>query len=236
MVVEQPLQEGHALGQLLDRDRRRVATIGLDRIEHPALHRPPVQHRGADIGQGALELLLQPLALRLADDAGHLDIHEAFAHPAFGGAAGLEHLDQLAPGVAADRNDRVEHEQDRVTELVQDVERRIDEERHVVIGDLDGRHRVPVAIAGCRRQPDLGPSRHPVAEKAIGPRRDSLEIFGAVGREIVLRRAGEELAAECGEARIGPPDPFAGSHRCAHFSVHLVPRQTSVNALLVSVR
>ncbi len=135
VVVGDPFEEGARLGQLVRIDLACPIEIG-ERVLDPAEHRLPVLHRGPDIRERHFEGapdLLQPLRIALPVD---LDMHERFgALGAIGGGCG-DRLD-LALGIAPDRHDRVDRQMDHQAQPVERHADRIDQERHVVIDDLD---------------------------------------------------------------------------------------------------
>ena len=104
------------------------AAIGVDR--HDVLHLGPVLHRHPHIGERRFKRLFERPALAGIGAAG-LDIDHRFA--LFAGCIALDHIAQLALGVAPHRQHRMEQPVDRQTVSGNCRRDRIDQKRHVII-------------------------------------------------------------------------------------------------------
>jgi hypothetical protein len=111
-------------------------------LGHHRLHRAPVGHRSAHVGERGLERFVELAALARIGARG-LDIDQRFARAA-GLLARLAERGDRAGAVAGDGGDRVEQAIDREALRGDGRGDRIDQERHVVID-----HRDPqAALAG----------------------------------------------------------------------------------------
>jgi len=166
VVLCQPLEEGAALGHLRGGQRGGQRRVLGDRLVEPAHHRRPVGDGGTHVGQHLLERRHQRRALLGFDQPVDLDVHPRLVRHAVAGARHGQ-LEQGAAGIAPHGEDRVHDEVQRQAGAVDRKRRRVDEERHVVVDELE--HRMP---------------RRPA-------------VLGQGGRERTqLRRAGRALRAE----------------------------------------
>ncbi|MNX83889.1 hypothetical protein D3C86_1156680 [compost metagenome] len=156
MVVQHPFEEGARLDRFRARGVRRVAHAGDGVLSH-LLHARPVFHGGAHVAEDAGDAGAQRLQPGTFAGTVHLEMHERF-EPA-GGVAGRvgvvppaqAHPQDRPLGVAADVEDRVDGGVERQAEPVDLHRDRIDEERHVVVDDLDDRMvRVPAVFLELR--------------------------------------------------------------------------------------
>ena len=178
IVGQQPLQELDRLGDLVDRQRRRIGLeIGddaVDALEHgaPVLHRQP--HFAEHARERAHDLGARGLVLDRLD----MDMDEAFARAA-GGVGGAER-DELC-AVAPHAEDRMRHQLHVEPALGELAHHRIDQERHVVVDDLDHRDRLALARLFQRHglAADFRRARLPVFEKIERPLGQLGEIGGA---------------------------------------------------------
>ena len=142
IVGQQPLQKLDRLGDFVDRQRRRIGLeIGDDAIgalEHgaPVLHRQPhfAEHtceRAHDIG-----------ARGLVGDRLEMDMDEALARVA--GGVGSAQRQKLG-AVALHAEHRMRHQLHGEAAFGEFAHHRIDQERHVVVDDLDHRNRLACA-------------------------------------------------------------------------------------------
>ena len=139
VIVGQPGEKCLALRELIRRQRRRpLVGIGEDHLQ-PIAHRFPVGDGRAYIVEHADEVGGQFVKPRRLDNAVDLDANERFVSGVLGVVGGQ--IDKRAVGAALDGDDRM-HDQVQRQPVPVDLHRhRIDQERHVVIDDLDDRVR-----------------------------------------------------------------------------------------------
>ena len=115
-------------------------------------HAGPVAHRDGDVGIDLGQPLDEALARRRVVDAVEVDLDEALAPGADRGRRGrlADEAHEGAGRVALDGEDRMRDEARLVALLDELGEGRIEEERHVVVDDLDRRD---VAAARRRARP-----------------------------------------------------------------------------------
>ena len=150
VVTGDPFEELQRLVDLVLRQRRRIGAIGLDHLGDAAAHRGPVVDGERDIGIDVVEPGAQLLAGFRRIDARDVDMEQALAARALGGAASgfAGERGELALGVAGDGQDRVGDEARLMALLLQFGERRIEQERLVVVDDLeDGELVLALALA-----------------------------------------------------------------------------------------
>ncbi len=167
VIVLHPGEEIAALGDLVGGQRRRpVVELG-DDLRHLLAHRRPIGHRGADVAQHHFEIGPDGL-----DPAGVGLLADPQLHPGFGVVAGPG---QAAGRVAGDPQHRVDHEIDGEVALVERGSHRIDQERHVVIDDLDDAVRAAPAMVVELRivDPELGLPGLPLLPEVPQRRRSS---------------------------------------------------------------
>ncbi len=157
VVVVEPAQKILGFRELRPGHARRRCSGQLiaDLAEHLP-HRLPIRHRRAHVGEGAGQALRQAGEIGRVRLSGDGDLHPGFALP---GCFGTAHFQQLAVGVANDRQDRVDDESDHPVAGIDRPGHGIDEERHVVVDDLDD---------GMRRRPAVD-SRVGVVDADLGP-------------------------------------------------------------------
>ena len=143
MVGGQPLEERLRLRDFLGGQRRRLARQVDRRAGEPCEQRLPILDGDAHVAQHAQQVTAQRIERRRIADAVDLDVHHRLA----GTRAGLSDLHVLALVRAARRWSALDAHR-RMDDQVQsepvavDLHRdRIDEERHVVVDDLDDRVR-----------------------------------------------------------------------------------------------
>ena len=199
-------EERAAFGDLVGGQRRRAfGNLG----EHHAdlrAHRRPVGDRGAHVVEHALDVGGERVHRSRVRHAVDLDMDERFARRAIG-VAGSKTF-QHAARIADDRDDGV-HDQVQPEAMAVDLHRhRIDQERHVVVDDLDHRvRRLPAMLGdGGIEHPHLGvpgvalvrelPLRDrravKVGRRAIG------EVLGVRLAEIALDERGQLVALAAG--------------------------------------
>jgi hypothetical protein len=189
VVPGDPVDEGDGLVHLVVRQRRGVEAVVVNQLRDPGAHAGPVVHRHRHV------LVHPPHGLDEAGaglgvvDAGEMDMDEALApHPEPGGARGLAHeADQGAPRVPLHGQDRVRHEK-RLIAAVHDLgQGRVEQERHVVVDDLQHRHVAAAALALDLHVEEA----HVLALPGAG----GLEVLVGLGgeRRQGLRRVGGEI-------------------------------------------
>ena len=144
VVARQPFEKLDRFGDLLDRQRRRVVAQVRDDLARARQHGLPILHADAHLGEDFFERANDVRPLRRILQAVDMNVNEAFAL-AVALARALE-ADKGSRRVALDREHRM-HEQANVeTAFVEFADHRIDEERHVVIDDVE--HRYPARHGG----------------------------------------------------------------------------------------
>ena len=141
VVLAQPFEEGDRFADILRGDRRRRRAIGFDRLVEPLEHRPPVGDRAAHVGEHRVEPLAKARLVLGQCQAVDMDLDQALADLARPRRSGAAIGDEPARGIPLDGDDRVGNEPDRGAEILELAEDRIEQERHVVVDDLDHRHR-----------------------------------------------------------------------------------------------
>ena len=201
IVVGDPVEEGHRLRDLVGRQRRRIGAIGVDRLGDAGPHAGPVAHRDGDVGIDLGQPLDEAPSRRLVVDAVEVDLDEALAPGADRGRRGrlADKARQGAALVAFDGEDRMRHEPRLVALLDELGEGRIEEERHVLVHDLDRRDVAPRAAALDLAVDEaligaVVPARR--AQMLVGGRGKVGEGLRRVGREVLLRHPPEERADE----------------------------------------
>ena len=143
IVGEQPLQELDRFRDFVDRQRRRIGfqlgDDGVDALEH----RPPVLHRKPHLAEHRLQRMHDGFAQRVIFDRIDMDVDETLAR-AVSGVSRAE-SGELAGRVALDAEDRMRDQPHGEMALGQFAHHRIEQERHVVVDDLDHRDRLAVA-------------------------------------------------------------------------------------------
>ena len=203
VVVDDPLEERLALGELLRVDRGRDALDVGDDLVGPLDHGRPVLDRRPDIREHALQPRPQALEvgrLRLAHD---LCVEERFELRVLGRRVERQDVEELPRFVAADADDRVDDEVDAASQPVELHAHRVDEERHVVVDDLDDRvPGGPAVLLELRRvDADLGlPRGAPCAEVELGER-GAVEVRRAALEEVLGGDRAVVDADQCFEPR-----------------------------------
>ena len=134
-------------------------------------------------------------------DAGQVNVDEAFAlHPEPQGCRGLADEAHERPArIPLHRQDRVRHEQ-RLVALVDDLgERRIEQEGHVVVDDLEHRHVLAPALALDLEieEADIGAVRGAARLEVLeGFRCEIRQRLRRIGGEVLGRHAPEQIAQE----------------------------------------
>ena len=187
VVLRQPLQEGHCLGDLVPRVAGRRHLGELDHPANAVGHRVEVPHRQRDVADHADHVGRQLLELRIRQPAVDLEVHHRLAvqRPARRHDGG-----QPAVAVALDADHGVHHVADGEPAAPQLLGHAVDQERHVVDVRLEHAAAAAPAVAGT-----VGIERAHV-DVAGTALRDELEQPGHLGREGVdprlVERAGRD--------------------------------------------
>jgi hypothetical protein len=165
IVVGQPVEKLHRLGDLVGGEQRRALPIAAGNRAQPGPHFGPVPHGKADIGVDAFKFGAQRLPRRRIQPASNVDMDQAFAleiagwgRPGHPGQPG-----QPARSVPLHRNHRMGHQADVEPALGQFGKGGGKQERHVVVHHLDDGE--PLAL--CRAavdDADVGDAGRPALE------------------------------------------------------------------------
>jgi hypothetical protein len=184
--------------------------------------RPPVLDRHPYLGQDASErggkVVEQGAVAPVCPLPVDLQIHHRFRPGPLAGF--VRHLDQVAIEVAPHRQHRMGQQVHAELPAIELVGDRIDQERHVVVDDLDDGVAALEAVVGERRieHPHLGDAGQAAAGKGEQRAGRGGTLLGRGGRQILVGHALEQAtgelgcflaarAAECGGAdRIQPPN------------------------------
>ena len=188
IVGRDPLQELNRFGDLVGRQRRRIGLQFGGHFAGARQHRPPILDRDAHVGEDAFEVTDDLGALRLVLQAGDMNVNEAFA-VTFALARPLE-CREPAGLVALDGEDRVHHQPQIEPAFAQFAEHRIDQERHVVVEDVEHRD---TRRRSQRHQRDLRRARRALQQKRPGLFGDAGKLRRAIALEILRRGAAEKL-------------------------------------------
>src|SRR5579862_5158612 len=199
VIVVEPAQKIDALGDLSRRQRRRCGfRLAGNRLQRPA-HLLPVRHRAAYVVEDSGEPRRQRLALGSVWLAGDLDLHPGFAK------ATLRRVErqERAGVVARHREHRMDRQADLAAALVDRRGHRIDEERHVVVDDLDDRVRRGPAVGRARGvvDPQQRAARPAAGGKAPQRQRRVAQRLGAARRDVARRHVRVHLGDEAGQQR-----------------------------------
>ncbi len=187
IFVLQPFQEQDRLADLVVRQRRRIGLERFDDRGDAVDHGAPVFHRAADVGEHAGERGDQCALDRFVVDAVDVDLDHAFAQRTRRPTGIGENADEGAGGVALDREHRVDQQVGVEAPLGQLAHDGIDQERHVVIDELDdGNVPEPGTVFGRRRgDADLRGPRLALGEEVPGRRRDIRKLGRLVADEVL---------------------------------------------------
>ena len=207
IVGQQPLQELDRLGDLVDRQRRRIVLQigddGIDAIEH----RPPVLHREPHFAEYVVERSDQIAARRFI---GRIEMNGDETLAGAGGF-GRSHRGQLA-AIALHAEHRMRHQPDIEPMFGDFAHHRVDEERHIVVDELDDRH--GLALAGVAQRhglaANLGCARLPLAQKIVSPLGQHRDVVGAVAHHIFRHGAGKDMSDEGRRDVAAPADQNGG--------------------------
>ena len=151
VVEQQPFEELDRLGDLVDRQRRR---IGLEIGNHggdAAQHGAPVGDRVGDLAHHLAELGDDLVAFGRLVDALEMDVDDALAPDGAARRGVGRHAGKPAGGIAFEHEHRVGDEAHLDAELGQFAHHRIEQERLVVIDEFEHRDVLHLAAGGVGR-------------------------------------------------------------------------------------
>ena len=199
VVVDEPFEECDGFGDLVRRHRRPVGFELGDHVLDTFQHRPPVGDAEADVGEHPLDGRHDVGAAGLVVDRLEMDVDHAFAQRA-GSRLGLLEGDEAAGIVAHDGQNGMydeAHIDAAVGKLRQD---RVDQERHVVIDDLEHRFvatPLPVSRRPDRIEADVRHARFAHRQQGPGVGREFGELTGVVTQKVfgcrVSKNPGDEI-------------------------------------------
>ena len=189
IVGQQPLQELDRLGDLVHRQRRRIGLQFGDDCLDAFAHGAPVLHRQPHLREHAVERAHQVGARGLVLDRLEMDMDEALARGA--GLVGRAKRDQLA-ALARYGEHRVRHQPQFEPALGEFAQHRIDQERHVVVDDLDHRDRLAFArlLERHRLAANFRRARLPLSQKIVSPLGQTAKIGRRQARYVLRHRVG----------------------------------------------
>ncbi len=193
MVGRQPLQELDRFRDLVDRQRRRIGLqLGDDGVD--ALdHRAPILHRAPHLFEHGLQAAHQIGAGGGFLDRIDVDVDEAFALAA-GGIGRAERNELCAlPRHAQNRVRDQPHGKLAVGKL---ADHRVEQKRHVVIGDCQHRDRPVRSIERQRLAGDLRTVCRPLGQEIPGTLGEHGEIGRGVTHHVFRHRARKDLRHE----------------------------------------
>ena len=159
VVVDQPREKCDSFGDLVRRHRRRVGFELDDHILDALHHRPPVGDAEADVGKHPFDGRDDVGAARLVIDRFEMDVDDALArHP--GSGFGLFEGGETARRVARDGQNGMHDEANVDAAFGQLRQHRVDQERHVVVDDLEHRLVAPPLSPSGRRHRIEADVRH----------------------------------------------------------------------------
>ncbi len=182
IVSGQPFEKLDRFGNVGGRQRRRIFPQIGDDFARAREHRLPVLHAHAHLGENVFERANDVGLCRRLLQAVDVNVDEALAAP-FALARAFE-ANEVSGLVALDREHRMHQERNVETAFVEFAEHRIDEERHVVIDDIE--HRCASRCGG-GRQPHLGRTCRALRKKCPRVIGDRGEFFRTVAFEVLGR-------------------------------------------------
>ena len=141
VVIDHPAQEIPGLVGFLLGDAGRHLLQLLEDGADLVLHRLPVLDRGPDVAEHIFDALAGFLHLPGGETPVDLDVHVGFVAPRSRIAVINDEIGEFALGVAHNVDDGMGNQVDGQPAFVERRRHRIDEERHIVVDDLD--HGVP---------------------------------------------------------------------------------------------
>ncbi len=197
VVGGEPVEEGAHLRRLLGVDRRRQLVEPGGDAGQALAHRIPVADRGAHIGEHALDALLQCSEVARVGTAVDLQVHDRLEADALALLGALGHAHEAALGVAGDVHHRMDDQVQREPLAGHLHGDRVDQEGHVLPGDLHhGVRTLPAVLVEPRVErahlaaPLAAGNEMPLAEHG------AVEIGDREVLEILGRHLGEEAARE----------------------------------------
>ena len=152
VVVDEPFEECIGFGDLIRRHRRPVGFELGDHVLDTFQHRPPVGDTEADVGEHPLDGRHDVSAAGLVVDRLEMDVDHAFAQRS-GSRLGILEGDEAAGIVAHDGQNGM-YDEAHIDAAVGELrQHRVEQERHVVIDDLQ--HRSSRAAPGLAAGPTV---------------------------------------------------------------------------------
>ena len=209
IVGQQPLQKLHRLGDLVDRQRRRIGFQLIDDAVDAVEHRPPVLHGQPHLAENALQRGGDRSAHRSIVDRIHMNVDEAFARIA--GGVGRAETFKLAV-VALHAEHRMHHQPHFEPTVGEFAHHRIDQERHVVVDDLEHRDRLAAGRSQQRHglAADFRRAGRALGDKIPGLLGQPRHVLGRIAHDIFGHGAPEQLRQEIGRNFLA-----AGGQGCA---------------------
>ena len=189
VIVEQPVEKGDHLLDLVFRQVRRVLGEPLGGLAQLRRHRLPGVDYRADVVEHMLQRARQFVEISARRVLVDLDMDQGFAPRALGRAVGRRDPGQALVAVACHAEHRVDDQMNHQVVAVELGAHGIDQERHVVVDHLDdGVVRLPaVSFQGGVVDPDLGPPAPAGLREVPVRERGAVEVArAAVGQ--ILRR------------------------------------------------
>ena len=195
VIGQKPLQELDRLGDFVDRQRRRVGLEVGDRAVDALEHGAPVLHRKPHLAEHGAERAHDVVARGLVGDRLEVEMDEALACAVCGVRRAERH--ELS-AVAPDAEHRVRHQLHVEAALGEFAHHRVEQERHIVVDDLDDADRLAFArlIERHRVAADLRRARLPLVEKIERPLGQHRQIGDAVAQHVLRHRARVKLRDE----------------------------------------
>ena len=227
VVVGEPAQERLALGELLRRDRRRAARRSRRRSRSdagPASSSSRSTARRTSASTRATSAASASSRVGL-DDPVDLDVDERLAARVAARPSAAT-LGERAVGAALHRDDRMDDEMQRQAVPVDFHRHRVDEERHVVVDDLDDRVRRLPAVLLDRRIEDAHAGVAGLALAREVPVRQRRAV--QVGRRALREVLGIDLPEIAGDEALEHVALAASARpRARHPASALPPRSSS---------
>ena len=141
VIRQQPIEKLHGFGDLVRRQKGRCCAVTRRDLGKAGAHRNPVGDGSADVAEDRGQAFREIGACGLVEHSPDVDVQQAFALHGreFARGGNTEKARQRAVRGSLDREDRMRDQRDRETTLAELGEGRGQQERHVVIHDLDQR-------------------------------------------------------------------------------------------------
>ena len=163
--VEQPLEEGSRLLDLVERVAGGARARRVDHLRHASPHRLVVTDGRLDVAEHEPNARFELAELLRSEVAAHLEVHHRLAHRRL---ASMHDPPYAAFGVALGPDHRVVDEPDVEPPGAQLLRHRVDEERRVLAVRLDDRPHGLVPVVGQRRVEARVPQAAPTPARRPG--------------------------------------------------------------------